>query len=55
MVTERNWLEVYPYTNWATTAQLPPLQEGDTFVPGELLLKEVCVCLCHAGFQLLHP
>lgn len=41
MVLERNWLDVYPYQGWGGNANLPPLQEGQTFVPTELLLKEV--------------
>jgi hypothetical protein len=41
MVTERNWLDVYPYQNWGGNANLPPLVEGQAFTPTELLLKEV--------------
>ncbi|KIY93196.1 DNA topoisomerase III [Monoraphidium neglectum] len=40
MVTERNWLDVYPYQSWGGNANLPPLAEGEQFVPTELLLKE---------------
>lgn len=40
-MTERNWLDVYPYTNWSGNANLPPLQQGQAFMPTELLLKEV--------------
>ncbi|KAL3158229.1 hypothetical protein ABBQ38_010482 [Trebouxia sp. C0009 RCD-2024] len=40
MVTERNWLEVYPYTKWGGTDSLPHLQEGQTFMPSHLMLKE---------------
>lgn len=41
MVTQRNWLDVYPYTTWGSTANLPVFREGQTFLPHELLLKEV--------------
>eukprot|EP00884_Botryococcus_braunii_P013362 jgi/Botrbrau1/22026/Bobra.0024s0040.1 len=40
MVTQRNWLEVYPYTNWGSANSLPVFTEGNTFLPHELLLKE---------------
>lgn len=38
MVLERNWLDVYPYTNWGG-GEVPPLQPGQEFVPKELELK----------------
>lgn len=41
MVQERNWLEVYPYTGWGGNDNLPPLQEGQQFLPADLLLKQV--------------
>ena len=41
MVTERNWLEVYPYTRWGGNDSLPHLQQGQTFMPSHLMLKEV--------------
>ncbi|KAK9833803.1 hypothetical protein WJX74_006318 [Apatococcus lobatus] len=40
MVRERNWLDVYPYTNWGGNDSLPPLQEGQQFMPADLLLKQ---------------
>ncbi|KAK9812774.1 hypothetical protein WJX72_003468 [[Myrmecia] bisecta] len=40
MVTERNWLDVYPYTNWGGNDNLPVLQQGQQFMPTELMLKE---------------
>ena len=43
MVTERNWLEVYPYANWGSAQQLPHVQQGHTFMPSALLLKDVCL------------
>ena len=46
MVTERNWLEVYPYTKWGGNDSLPHLQEGQTFMPSHLMLNEVH----HLGF-----
>jgi DNA topoisomerase IA len=45
MVEERNWLDVYPYQSWGGNANLPPLAEGQTFTPTELLLKEVRACI----------
>ncbi|GAX84927.1 hypothetical protein CEUSTIGMA_g12348.t1 [Chlamydomonas eustigma] len=39
MVVERNWLEVYPYTNWGGK-ELPVFQPGQSFWPSELALKE---------------
>lgn len=41
MVRERNWLDVYPYTSWGGNDSLPPLQEGQQFMPADLLLKQV--------------
>lgn len=48
MVTERNWLEVYPYTKWGGNDSLPHLQEGHTFIPSHLMLKEVRAWACIA-------
>ena len=45
MVTQRNWLEVYPYTNWGGNAVLPVFAEGQRFVPSQLLLAQArCYC-----------
>lgn len=41
MVTERNWLEVYPWSQWGGNSNLPNFQEGAVFEPTELLLKTV--------------
>ena len=41
MVTERNWLDVYPYQSWGGNANLPPLEVGQAFAPTELTLREV--------------
>lgn len=41
MVRERNWLDVYPYTNWGGRDALPVFQEGQSFMPHELLLQDV--------------
>jgi len=30
LISEYNWLEVYPYEKWSDTV-LPPLKKGDTF------------------------
>ena len=38
MVLQRNWLDVYRYTNWGGTS-VPALQPGDKFVPKELMLR----------------
>lgn len=56
MVTERNWLDVYPYSNWGGgQGQLPPMQPGQTFVPNDLLLRQVgeggCMGLVRGGKQ----
>jgi hypothetical protein len=49
MVLERNWLDVYPYTNWGSAANLPPFQEGQTFMPHELELRQVSTAAAAAG------
>ena len=36
MVTERNWLDVYPYANWGGNANLPVFQQGQQFFPQEI-------------------
>lgn len=41
MVMEKNWLEVYPWFKWGGNDNLPPFQVNQTFMPTELLLKEV--------------
>ena len=41
MVTERNWLDVYPYANWGGNANLPVFQQGQQFIPQEILLRQV--------------
>lgn len=41
VVLERNWLDVYPYTNWGGNSNLPNFVVGQTFMPTELSLKEV--------------
>lgn len=38
MVTARNWLDVYPYTNWGGEGTLPLFQQGQTFQPQEIKL-----------------
>eukprot|EP00955_Chlamydomonas_euryale_P013296 143291-Chlamydomonas_euryale.AAC.1 len=38
MVRERNWLNVYPYTNWGGR-ELPVFEQGQVFQPAELALK----------------
>lgn len=40
MVSERNWLQVYPYMSWGGK-ELPVFQQGQTFAPAELALKQV--------------
>lgn len=40
-MTQRNWLEVYPYTNWGGNANLPVFTEGQRFMPSDLLLHQV--------------
>ncbi len=41
MVTERSWLDIYPYASWGSSEELPHFQQGQTFMPSELLLQEV--------------
>ena len=50
MVTERNWLDVYPYTNWGGNANLPVFTEGQKFMPTTLMLKEVSLII-HAVWR----
>jgi hypothetical protein len=33
MVTERNWLDVFTYTNWGGNANLPHFVEGQLSYP----------------------
>lgn len=40
MITERNWLDVFPYASWGGNANLPHFQAGQTFLPSELLLRQ---------------
>ena len=37
-IKHRNWLDVYPYTNWRQ-ASLPDLSVGQTFAPSSCTLK----------------
>jgi len=39
MVTERAWLDVYPYTSWGGTGELPPFTQGQRLTPLELTLR----------------
>ncbi len=41
MVLERNWLDVYPYTNWGGNSNLPALAQGQAFMPSDLTLRTV--------------
>lgn len=41
MVSERNWLDVYPYTGWGGNAHLPVFQVGQVFQPAAIELKDV--------------
>jgi DNA topoisomerase-3 len=38
MVTARNWLDVFPYTNWGGEGALPLFQENQNFQPREITL-----------------
>ncbi len=38
---ERNWMEVFPWARWGGNDNLPPFAVDQTFMPTELLLKEV--------------
>ena len=58
MVNERHWLDEIPYTKWGGNDSLPHLQEGQTFMPSQLLLKEVCLpypaVVKHHSVTLVH-
>jgi hypothetical protein len=41
MITERNWLDVYPYVSWGGNYNLPQFQEGQVFMPAQMRLEEV--------------
>lgn len=41
VVKERNWMEVFPWARWGGNDNLPPFELQQTFMPTELLLKEV--------------
>lgn len=41
MVRERNWMKVFPWARWGGNDNLPPFDLNQTFMPTELLLKEV--------------
>ena len=45
MVTERNWLDVYPYATWGGNANLPMFQQGQQFMPQAIDLKQVALSL----------
>ena len=38
---ERNWMEVFPWARWGGNDNLPVFTVNQTFMPTELLLKEV--------------
>jgi len=40
VVLERNYLEVYPYENWHSSAMLPRFQLGEQFEPTEAMMNE---------------
>lgn len=40
MVTHRNWLDVYPYTNWGGGNTLPNFDQGQTFLPHDVRLHK---------------
>ena len=40
MVTERNYLDVYPYDKWESSQQLPIFTDGETLVPTEAKMNE---------------
>ena len=40
VVLERNYLDVYPYDRWASSAPLPAFTEGEPFVPDEARVDE---------------
>ena len=50
-MTQRNWLEVYPYSIWGGNANLPALEVGQQFMPSVMELKEVRTC---TRTQIIH-
>jgi len=40
VVLERNYLDVYPYENWHSSAMLPKFQMGEQFEPTEAMMNE---------------
>ena len=39
-VVERNWLDVFHWVRWTSSAVLPPFERGQTFVPSVLMMEE---------------
>jgi DNA topoisomerase-3 len=39
MITERNYLDVYPYDKWSEST-IPLLNEGEVIVPDKLMMEE---------------
>lgn len=40
IVTEKNYLEVYPYDRWESSAQLPTFVQGEILVPNECTMTD---------------
>ena len=56
IVRERNWMEVFPWARWGGNDALPPFVLGQTFMPSELLLKQVRQPLhCPTLASYAHP
>ena len=48
-------MEVFPWARWGGNDNLPPFELHQTFMPTELLLKEVCALLAQPSApDLLH-
>lgn len=40
IISERNYLDVYPWDRWQSSQQLPQYNVGDTFYPKEVLMQD---------------
>ena len=54
MITERNFLEVYPYVKWSNRT-IPKFQEGEQLLPSELSLNKAILLNFFALFDLREP
>lgn len=55
MVTERNWLLVFPWATWGGNANLPHFVEGIQFTPTEVRAHAAAAAACSADSMPLTP